>query len=171
MLQLREALEESSRDSEKAAQAHEEQLAAMRAQLQSLQAKFPVSPFFSCNSTSLTSHPNALHACSGCVHEVAEALMQVCLPQDAASQAQAELRAERAKLERLQEEAALARQGLTDLEAALQQERSQHKAATCQVIRALSASLSHLVHILPMPLVPTPCLGSGRSSRDPVASR
>lgn len=82
-LQLREALDEASGDGERAVHAHEQQLAALHAQLQALQST--------------------------------------------ASQAQGELRAERERLAALEEEAALARQGLADLEAILQQERSQHE--------------------------------------------
>ncbi len=53
--------------------------------------------------------------------------------QESMSGAQTELRAERAKLEALAEEAALARQGFTDLEAALQQERILHEEAVHKV--------------------------------------
>ncbi len=65
--------------------------------------------------------------------ELAAMRAQLQALQEAASKAQAELHADRAKLEALEEEAVFARQGLSDLEAALQQERVQHEESTCKV--------------------------------------
>lgn len=88
-MQVRLALDESCKERDEAAAAHDQTISAMRAQLSSLQ--------------------------------------------EHASQAQAELRAEKAKVERLQEEASLAQQGVIDLEASLQAQQAKHEAAASEV--------------------------------------
>ena len=106
-----------------------------------------------------------MYFCEACRHaegaanahaaEVAAMRAQLQAVQEATSKAQAELRADRAKLEALEGEAALLRQGVAELEAALQQERLQHEESTCKVILITPSqnspiSLLHSIHGPPL---------------------